>query len=281
MRSAVPRISFGRVIHLTLAQFRRMKPKYQIRLILAGAIAFALFIGLLMGVSALFSLARTHLNTKTLSGVTSANLLHQDTFATILNAAGQDDPEKLLVTGSRIVCNDQGGILEFEMNLISLVNSKESDHWIVRLDGDKAYMRRTLEDRNRSALQFTKLSFAKYFPALSRINSPAFLQKLQEELPVGSGGRYTLEDKFDDNLNPQITPYLEAEGMVGFKVNSKGNNISPLPETFTVTPAGTVPYVLSIEAVNEKKSKPPKRIVLKDPEQRAVILFEVGPWVNV
>lgn len=270
---------------MTFAQFRRMKPKYQLRIILAGAIALLLFIGLLLGISALFSAARTHLNTKNLEGVTSANILHQSTFSAILKGAGQDDPENLLVTDSRVVYDDQGGILEFDMNLVNLVSSRSADHWLIHMRNDKTYMRRTAtENQNRSALQYTKLTFANYFPTLSRLNAPEFLTRLQTDMPVGSGGHYIFEDNFNDNLNPQITSQLEfsfvEEGYIGYQVSSKGNSVGLIPESYVVRPGASVPYMLSAEAVNEKKSKP-TRVVLQDPETRAVVLFEVGPWVNL
>lgn len=270
---------------MTFAQFRRMKPKYQLRIILAGAIALLLFIGLLLGISALFSAARTHLNTKNLEGVTSANILHQSTFSAILKGAGQDDPENLLVTDSRVVYDDQGGILEFDMNLVNLVSSRSADHWLIHMRNDKTYMRRTAtENQNRSALQYTKLTFANYFPTLSRLNAPEFLTRLQTDMPVGSGGHYIFEDNFNDNLNPQITSQLEftflEDGYIGYQVSSKGNSVGLIPESYVVRPGASVPYMLSTEAVNEKKSKP-TRVVLQDPETRAVVLFEVGPWVNL
>lgn len=265
---------------MTFAQFKRMKRKYQIRLIVAGIVLFLLFIGLLLGVSALFNAVRTQLNTKQLPDVTSVNILHQNTFSTILKTAGQDDPEQLLVMDSRVVCSDQGAVLEFDMNLANLVSSRETDYWLIHMRNDKTYMRRTsTEGKNGAALQYTKLTFAKYFPTLSRINAPEFVQKLQDDIPVGSGGRYIFEDSFSDNLNPQVAPYLET-GYAGFQVSSKGNSVGALQKSFVVTPEKWVPYVLSVEAVNEKRSKP-NRVILLDEEKKAVVLFEVGPWANV
>lgn len=270
---------------MTFAQFRRMKPKYQLRLLLAGAIALLLFVGMLLGISALFSAARTHLNTKNMEGVTPANILHQSTFSAILKIAGQDDPENLLVTGSRIVYDDQGGVVEFDMNLVNLVSSRSADRWLVRMRNGKTYMRRTAtENQSLSGLLYTKLTFANYFPTLSRLNAPEFLTRLQTDMPVGSGGHYIFEDVFEDNINPQITSQPEfifpEEGYIGYQVSSRGNSVGLIPETYVIRPGATVPYILSVEVVNEKKSKP-TRVVLQDPEKRAVVLFEVGPWVNL
>lgn len=265
---------------MTFAQFRRMKPKYQIRVVLAGVILFLLFIGLLLGVSAFFNAIRTSLNTKNLSDVTSVNILHQNTFSTILKTAGQDDPERMLVMDSRVVCSDQGAVLEFDLNLANLVSARETDYWLVHMKDDKTYMRRTsTEGKNGMAFQYKKLTFAKYFPTLSRINAPEFIQKLQLDIPVGNGGRYIFEDDFSDNLNPQVLPYLER-GYAGYQVSSKGNSVGTLQKSFVVAPEKWVPYVLSVEAVNEKRSKA-NRVVLLNEEEKAVILFEVGPWANV
>lgn len=255
-----------------------MKPKYQIRLVLVGVLGLALFVGLLLGVSAFFSAVRTHLNTKNLEGVTLGNILHQSSFAKIVEITGQDDPENLLVLDSRIVYNDTGGILEFDMNFVNLVSAHETDNWLIHVGEKKAYMRRVTESKGRNTLSYTKMTFAKYFPALSRINAPAFLQALQTDIPVGSGGHYIFEDTFDDSLNPQFASFLQ-QGLSGYIVSSSGSP-GKLPETFIANPGGYVPMVLSAQAVNEKRSNA-KRVVLQDPVRSAVILLGVGPWTNI
>lgn len=263
---------------MTFAQFRRMKPKYQIRLVLAGAIGLALFVGLLLGVSALFSAVRTHLNTRNLDGVTPGNIFLQSSFAKIVEVTGQDDPENLLVLDSRIVYNDKGGVLEFDMNFVNLISSHETEHWLVRVRDKKAFMRRSTESKGRSTLSHTKITFAKYYPALSRVNAPEFLQTLQTDFPVGSGGHYIFEDTFDDSLNPQFASFLQ-QGLAGYIVSSSGSP-GKLAETFIANPGGYVPMIISAQAVNEKKSRG-TRVVLQDPVRSAVVLLGVGPWPNL
>lgn len=266
---------------MTFAQFRRMKPKYQIRIVIAALLALLLFVGVLFGISGLFTFVEKQMNTKTLQGVTSVNILHQNTFTQILRTMGQgdqdQDPEQVYVLDSRIACNDKGGVEQLEIHMVSLVSKKQSDYWTLSLKNDVTKMRLTeSENRNRSSYEFSKLTLAKYFPTLQLINSPTWLAKLQETYPVGGGGKYIFDDHFENALDPSFALELD-KGYDGFKVSSTGNNVSPLPKTTAVTPGSTVPYLLSVEAVDTKKTKP-NRVVLQDAKPVAVILFGVTEY---
>ena len=262
---------------MTVAQFKRLKPKYKVRWVVAWIILIAICIGILLGISALFSLARTHLSTKTLEDVSPRNALLQSSFAKIVEALGQEDPENIYVMNSKITCNNLGAVQEFDMEFVDVKSSKEAQTWVVHIDEKKSFMRRTAIE-NRSSLSYTKISFAQYFPSLSRISAPHFLERIQKELPVGEGGLYIFQDSFDDSKNPQFTSYLH-DGHLGFIVSSSGG-VSNLTETYQPTPGTQVPLLLSTQAVNEKKSNE-KRTVLLDPEERAVVLFGTGPWTNL
>ena len=264
---------------MTVAQFKRLKPKYKVSWVVAWIILIAICIGILLGISALFSLARTHLSTKTLEDVSPRNALLQSSFAKIVEALGQEDPENIYVMNSKITCNNLGAVQEFDMEFVDVKSSKEAQTWVVHIDEKKSFMRRTaIENQNRSSLSYTKISFAQYFPSLSRISAPHFLERIQKELPVGEGGLYIFQDSFDDSKNPQFTSYLH-DGHLGFIVSSSGG-VSNLTETYQPTPGTQVPLLLSTQAVNEKKSNE-KRTVLLDPEERAVVLFGTGPWTNL
>ena len=247
---------------MTVAQFKRLKPKYKVRWVVAWIILIAICIGILLGISALFSLARTHLSTKTLEDVSPRNALLQSSFAKIVEALGQEDPENIYVMNSKITCNNLGAVQEFDMEFVDVKSSKEAQTWVVQ----------------PRPLSYTKISFAQYFPSLSRISAPHFLERIQKELPVGEGGLYIFQDSFDDSKNPQFTSYLH-DGHLGFIVSSSGG-VSNLTETYQPTPGTQVPLLLSTQAVNEKKSNE-KRTVLLDPEERAVVLFGTGPWTNL
>ena len=68
---------------MTFAQFKRMKPKYRRRLILACAILFAIFVAVVFTLAWVVSLIRTMLNTTTLEGFTAADVLQKEGMASI------------------------------------------------------------------------------------------------------------------------------------------------------------------------------------------------------
>lgn len=262
---------------MTFAQFRHMKPKYKIRLILTCAIALALCIGILLGISAGFSAIRRQLSTSSFSDMPVANVLLQSNMNRLAEAMKQNDPDKLLVLDSRLVCDKNGVPLEFEMNLVSLVGSNASDYWRITSTSKKTVLRKVkAENKSAASLAMRKLRFTDYYPALSRTASLELMQYLQGQFPVGNAGHYIFIDQFDDNLDPQYSGYL-AQDMKGLWV-SKISALSEFSDAY-VPVSRCTPMVVSTEAENKQKSKP-KRPVLLPAEEVAVLLLESGPYVN-
>lgn len=259
---------------MTYAQFKRLKPKYKVRIAMVIIIAFSLLVGVVVGLSALFSTIRNHLLTTKLDGFTASNVLTQAGMEDILSSLKLDDGKTLLVMDSRVVCSEEGAILEVEMNLVNLLN-KGADYWNLKADAKKTVLHRTSsESQNRQSLSARKLSFQDYYPPLTRIISPKLFQYLRNTFPAGEAGRYTFTDNFDNNQNPQYSAYLE-QGMSGIWVPQNGEISADLPASFMIPMHPCVPLYTSVEAVDEAKSKG-KRTVLSPPEDIAIVFLAGG-----
>lgn len=262
---------------MTFAQFKRMKPKYKFRLILVFALLFALAVGLLMGVSAGFAAIRRQLNTANLPGITAESVLLQSSMNKIQETIGQEDPNRLLVLDSSLVCTEKGVPVELEMHLVSINGSTSADYWRLTSNSKKTVLRKTqTENKNRSSLDMRKLTFRDYYPALSRSGTLQLTQYLQTHFPAGAAGQYVFTDTFDNNLEPQYTGYL-GQGYRGLWV-SKIGALSEFTESY-IPVSFCTPLVVSVQAEDPKKSKP-KKPVLLPAEEVAVALLEAGPYIN-
>lgn len=263
---------------MTFAQFRKLKPKYQLRLVLVFFIVFLLFIGILLGISAGINAARRHFNTTTFSDITVSSLLKKSSMDKILAAVKQDDPKSLLILDSEAVCSDQGALQSVELHMINLVSSSASENWTLVSTPKKTTLRRTeIESKNRRSLADSKLSYQEYFPALSRVTSLSLFQFLQKEVPAGSGGKYTFTDNFENNVEPQFSTYIGG-GLPAVWIAPDGSINTGLPDNY-IPITRCVPLFVTVEAVDAKKSKPKKTPVLLPPADAAVVLLGTGPFV--
>lgn len=87
---------------MTLAQFKRMKPKYKFRLIMVCVIGFLLFLGLLKLLALGIGLIRVQMNTSQLPAATAANVLEKPNMNQILEIMDQPDAKEVLVESSRM-----------------------------------------------------------------------------------------------------------------------------------------------------------------------------------
>ncbi|WP_101908962.1 hypothetical protein [Marasmitruncus massiliensis] len=258
---------------MTVAQFRRMKPKYQMRLILVSAAALALFVGLLYAVVFSVSALRVKLSTTELKDLVTARVLEKENLDRIVGAIKPNSIDNLLVLDSKLACDGTGKVTSLEMHLANLVDDRQTDYWVLTAAKDRVRVRRekTTYD-NLKSLKLRKVELKNYYPALSRIP----VDYLLSESPVGEGGGYVFTDRFDNNRDPEFASYI-SEGMTGLWVSETGA-VSPFPETF-VPPSLCAPTVVTVNAVDEQKSKK-KKVVLLAPEDRYVVLLKCAPYAS-
>lgn len=260
---------------MTFAQFRRLKPKYKLRLILVMMIALLLFILLMVGVSFGVRAIRTQLNTTELKGFTSENVLLSDGLIEILSTVKQDDALSMYVTDSELVMRGDGKITSVTVNFVNIQGEKQAELWRLTANEKKASLRK-LETKfeNMLYLQNRNVRFGSYYPAMSRVTSPELLQFLEQNAPVGAAGTYTFRDEFGNNLSPLYSSYLEG-GMVGVWVSQTGS-ATKTQAAFT-QPSVCVPYVVTTKAVNTQKSKG-KKIVYEDAKESVIALLQEGAY---
>ncbi len=272
---------------MTFAQFKRMKPKYRRRLILACAILFAIFVAVVFTLAWVVSLIRTMLNTTTLEGFTAADVLQKEGMASIQEVIKQDNDANLLVLDSQVTITYDGPVAagdteaesatvqEVTVHLANILGKDATEYWELTATSKKATLRRT-ETRyeNMNALTLRKVRFSLYYPALSRITSPLFVQYLKENEPVDIGGVYIFTDQFTDNLSPEYQSYI-SQGLDGVWVSKIGAP-SPFNENFQPY-TSCAPLVVSVQAVNQEKSTDRKTVLLPA-EEKMVALMEAAPY---
>lgn len=258
---------------MTMAQFRRMKPKYQMRLILVSAAALALFVGLLYAIVFGVSALRVRLSTTELKDLVTARVLEKESLDRIVGAIKPNSIDNLLVLDSRLACDGTGKVTSLEMHLANLVDDRQTDYWVLTAAKDRVRVRRekTTYD-NLKSLKLRKVELKNYYPALSRIP----IDYLLSESSVGEGGGYVFTDRFDNNRDPEFASYI-IEGMTGLWVSETGA-VSLFPETF-VPPSLCAPTVVTVNAVDEQKSRK-KKVVLLPPEDRYVVLLKCAPYAS-
>lgn len=262
---------------MTFADFKRMKPKYKLRLLAVILVALALFIGILYAISFGFSALRTQLSTTKIDGVTAGNVLTKPAMNEILTIMKQEDSANILVLDSAVTMNETGGVTGVGMNFVNFKDKGTAEYWQLYADGKKAWLRKneTKYENLSNALRMRKVEFKSYYPALSRIISPNLLSYLSEKAPVGASGSYTFTDNFGDNLNPDYTAKIDG-GLVGLWV-SKIGSVNEIQDNF-IPPADCAPTIVSVSAVKTEKGLFGSRRVLQDPEDKYVVLLEVGPF---
>lgn len=267
---------------MTLAQFKRMKPKYRRRLVLAFVVLVCLFIGALFLLSMLFSFFGRMMNTHTLEDVNAANILEKASMNKIITALGQSDTEQLLVIDCsgrfhKDELTGRGVLTAFEMHVIDLGDKKNAVTWKIEANEKKAtVLREREENSNLSSLSMRKLTFKDYYPALSRITAQNLMTTLEDTFPeCADGGAYQFAGTFDNDKEPAFSPYI-ADGLHGFWV-SMLEAISEFGETFRFNSGACVPLLLSTEAVDEEHSTN-KKTVLLQPELACVLLMECGVY---
>ncbi|WP_262396082.1 hypothetical protein [Youxingia wuxianensis] len=257
---------------MTFAQFKRMKPVYQRRLVIALLIVFVLFLLVLFAISAGVNAIKVAINTTTLEGVTASNLLSKTNMNTILSTMKQENASEIMVMDSSVVFTSDAVAVQVEMNLVNIVDDGIAENWTLVSDEKKTKLRKvSTEYTNMKALKMRKVPFSTYFPSLERIP----VEYLVLNFPLKDGGRFTFTDNFGNNLEPDYAGYITEQGLLGMWV-SKIGAVSTFGEEFT--PVSTcVPFICSIEEVNSEKSKG-KKVVLLEPEDAYVVLLEASPY---
>ncbi|MEM1484817.1 hypothetical protein V6615_08025 [Oscillospiraceae bacterium PP1C4] len=258
---------------MTYAQFRRMKPMYRRRLVIAVVIAFALFAALMFGVSLGISAIRVQFNTKELKEVTAATVLQKENMAKILTTVKQDDAGNLLVMDSALTLGGDGKVSTLTLNFVNLMDKGTYENWRLVSTTKKTTLRKvSIKYENMNALRLRKVELKTYYPALSRIVCAQLLQYLEDNAPVGAGGSYTFTDTFGNNLTPEYESYISKD-LTGIWV-SKIGAVSEFNENFKPV-AQCAPTIVTVHAVKTEKGKKPAPL---DPVERFVVLLEAAPY---
>lgn len=266
---------------MTYERFKRLKPKYKCRLIMAGIIVVILFVGFLFLLSALFSLVGSMMNTHTLEGITASNILEKPSMLKIASTIGQTDTELIVVLecDGRFLRSDETyapELTHFEMRVVDLKDKKSASTWKIYADEKKATVQlEKNENSNLSSLTMRRLSFASYYPALSRVTCENLLDTLEQNYPESEGGVYSFSGHFDNDIQPAFSAYFDQD-LRGFWV-SMLEAISEFGSTFRFNDGACVPLILSIEAVDTERSTASRKALL-EPEECCVLLMECGVY---
>lgn len=261
---------------MTLAQFKRMKPKYKFRLICVCLIGFLLFLGLLKLLSLGIGLVRVQMNTTQLPAATAANILEKPNMNQILEIMGQQDAGDVLVESTWMSVNDLGRVTGLEMKLLNLVSQSNAEMWTLTADEEGATLRRDeVLYENLSSRKLRMMDFQTYYPGLSRVSSAAVVDYLRANFPVGESGIYTFTDNFGNNVDPDFNSYLE-QGLPGIWVPKTGQ-ISVIQEGYQRI-LKCAPTVMSIQLLESQKQLFFTRNALSEPEKVLVVLFEAANY---
>mgnify|MGYP001161898627 CR=1 FL=1 len=255
---------------MTFAQFRRMKPKYRMRLLMVAAAVLLVFIGILYAISFSVSAIRMKLNTTELKDTAVVSVLEKESMGKIFEVIKPSKNENVFVLESRLTCDETGKVTELEMHLANLVDEKQTDYWVLTAKKERVKLRKekTVYD-NMKSLSMRKVELKNYYPALSRIP----VSYLRSECPVGKGGSYVFSDQFDNNRNPEFADQL-VNGMAGLWVSETGA-VSSFSDTF-VPPSLCAPTVVTVNAADPQNKK--KKVVLLPPEEKYVLLLKCAPY---
>ncbi|MCI8648893.1 MAG: hypothetical protein HFG20_02140 [Anaerotruncus sp.] len=281
---------------MTYAQFKRLKPKYKIRIYFVIIVGLLLFTGLLKLVSCGISVVNVQLNTTRLKDFTSENILLKNGMLKIQEVMKQNDAGNIVVMDSKMDLVWQGEatgedgrklprarVSSVTVNMVNLVDSSTSENWTLTAEGKKVVLQRTsVKKENMNTLKVRKIAFQIYYPALSRVTSENMLNYLEQEFPVGVGGVYHLVNSFDQNVQPQFQNYVSTKdggkGLRGLWVSETGavSDFSDFGETYT-PPGSCAPHILSLQAVNEEKSTEKKTVLLSE-QEKAVVLLKAATY---
>ena len=261
---------------MTLAQFRRMKPKYKFRLILVCVIGFFLFLGALKLLSWGIGLIQVQMNTTKLPAATAANILEKPNMNQILEIMGQSDASDVLVESTWLAVNDLGRVTGLEMKLLNLVSSSTAETWTLTADEEGATLRQDeVLYENLSSRKLRMMDFQTYYPGLSRVSSTPVVDWLRANFPVGETGRYTFTDSFGDNVDPDFNSYLER-GLPGIWVPKTGQ-VSVIQEGYQRI-LKCAPTVMSVQTMERQKQLFFTKTALSEPEEVLVVLFEAANY---
>lgn len=267
------------VFFITLEQFKRMKPKYRIRLVLTGVAFLLLLFLLLRGLSCGVSAIRTQVNTKTLDGITSENVLKKESMMAIASAVGRqgDDLSGMIVTGSELVMQGTGKVISLKMDFVIFTGEHSSENWKLVSDEKKTTLQKVAaKNEGQRHLDNISLPFNIYYPGLSRaVTTPTLLSKMKQHADVGDLGYYIFKDNFDIKQPPDFQSKMHDD-MVAIWVPKVGDITFALESTYQPTNK-CVPTVVTIKPMDQQLTTD-RKVVYQEEKEQFVVLLEASTY---